>query len=93
MANHLDKLGLKKEADYIDGMIRKTAGPIILTPEILYQLREEGTLPEGLQSLSDKDFEELIFQLRAMAPYKGTWEKYTGREYGYQDMINRDLGG
>ena len=30
LANHLDKKGLKKEADYLDGIIRKTAfGPAL----------------------------------------------------------------
>jgi hypothetical protein len=37
LANHLDKKGLKKEADYLDGIIRKTAfAPILFAaPEAL----------------------------------------------------------
>lgn len=61
IANHLDKLGLKSEADYIDGMIRKNAGVIMtLNSERLYALRNKGMLPTMLQEMSYEDFNRLI---------------------------------
>lgn len=66
MANHLDKLGLKKEADYIDGMIRKNAAGVNITlnSENLYGLRMKGMLPKMLQGMSNEEFDQLIESLK-----------------------------
>lgn len=72
MANHLDRLGMRKEADYLDRIIKKVATDeereiprggllgMIFTKEFMRYLKEEGMLPSEMQELSDEEFEEEI---------------------------------
>ena len=96
LANHLDRIGLRKEADYVDALLRKVADDPALPPISFIRRTNRGETPFIFGFIKSEEEEEQVMKSidwnKCGLPDAESWNGYSQRSLEFSKS-KKETGG